>query len=228
MLWKYTQRVDLLFFWKWVKELDPFFGMWLKEYSRQIWLEWNFFLANITHRVELFLSMTQGIVFFQKKKLTETAQRIEHFFDMTQFFLFFKKTQRFFLKKELNSLKNKTWLKELRFFWVWLRYFFKKLTLRTEPFFECDSKKLNLFFQLYSKNWILFTTTQRIEHFFLTRLQELNPSIIRLKDFVLQLWLKNVFFLNMTQRIELFLYDSKLSTFVFKMTQIIKPFSIWL
>ena len=93
-------------------------------------------------------------------------------------------------------------------------------------FFQMWLKKIEpFFFQRYSKNWILLTTTRRIEPFFLISLWELNfffnttQKLTQKKmtaDFVSQIRLKKIVFLNMTQRIELFPYDAKHSTFVFQ------------
>ena len=167
------------FFCKWVKELDPFFlvWMWLKEH----------FLSNMT-RMELFSSKydtelnffeydSKICFFFQnQKRLTETAQRIEHFFlNMTQRIVVFQKKKRlkeFFSKKKTTQriklfLENKTWLKELKFFWIWLRFFFFKIDSQNWIFFQMRLKKNELFFFcIWLKELNLFWMTQRIELFF--------------------------------------------------------------
>ena len=116
----------------------------------------------------------------------------------------------------------------MRFFWVWLSFFLKKIDSQNWIFFFSNvtqKKNWTFFFQRYSKNWILLTTTRRIEPFFLISLWELNfffnttQKLTQKKmtaDFVSQIRLKKIVFLNMTQRIELFPYDPKHSTFVFQ------------
>ena len=88
---------------------------------------------------------------------------------------------------------------------------------------------MNLFFfQRYSKNWILLTTTQRIEpFFFIIWLWALNPFINTTQKLTRKIWLV-ILFLNMTQKFFFFEFDStnwiffpyysKHSTFVFEMT----------
>ena len=164
----------------------------------------------------------------------------------------FKKqtTQRIFSKKkiELFFSKKKKWLKELEFFTITWRievllnmthFFLTKIDSQNWTFFvKCDSKNWTFFFfERYSKNWILLTTTQRIEPFFpnLT-LENWTPSI-RLKKLTqknrlgilfLKYDSKNWFFEYDSTNWTFFSYDSKHSTFVFKMTLRTEPFSIWL
>ena len=146
--------------------------------------------SNMT-RMELFSSKyntqswtffehdSRNCFFFKKKNSQKRLKELNTFLIWLNFFYFFKKTQRFFFKKklkELNSLKNKTWLKELRFFWVWLRYFFQKID---------------------SQNWTFFWMwLKKIEPFFPTLLEELNPFHYDSKNWTL--------FPNKTPRIEPF------------------------
>ena len=84
-------------FWKWVNDLDPFFlDCDAKNTFCQIWLEWNFLLANMTQRIEL-LSMTQILFFQKKKRLTEFNL---YSTNMTKELAFFS----WIWRKELNPL----------------------------------------------------------------------------------------------------------------------------
>ena len=211
---------------KWVKELDLFF---LECDSKNTSVKYDsngtFFSSKYDTQSWTFFEHDSRIFFFLKKKLTETAQRIEHFFDMTQRIVFFfkKKDSKISQKRRLNEL-NSFWRKKKHDSKNWGSFeydsdiFFKKLTLRTDFFLKkSDSEKLNLFFQFYSKNWIFFTTTQRIEPFNNTTQRFCSSNKTHKFNFF------EYDSMNWT-----FLYDSKHSTFVFKKTQISEPFSIWL
>ena len=174
--------------------------------------------------------MTHGIEpFFNLFKMT---QRVEVFFQYDSknwTFLFFQNAQRIEPLFHLNYFF--TWLNELnffsqfdsKFFLIWLKEldFFLNMTRRIEPFFEHDSKELNLslfliwledlnlFFEYDSKNWffvrnlrlkvkesnlLFFNTTQRIEHLFL----HVTHVLIWFQElifFLVKNFSKNIFFI---------------------------------
>ena len=180
-----THRIEL-FFWIWLTELNLFYNdsknwtlsFWVRLKNWTLFLIWlkelNFFIykkRTMTQRSELevFVFFKQKLwlkefnlfVFSKKKNMT---QRIEPFL--------------FFQKKKQNS---RNW-----FFWYDSKNF-QNMTLRTELFFffQMRLQKLNFLAERYSKNWTLFIMSLRIEPLFLIRLQELNLSLTRLKNFVL-------------------------------------------
>ena len=196
-----TQRVQLfffeyefnLFFWIWRKELNSFSWVWRKDLDPfQIWRK----------ELDPFSNLKERNVFFFEIWLKE-------------FFCMSPRMEIFFVRvKELNFFEYDSWNWTLLFEydsknWTYFQYdskywFFqtKILTQRIQPllFFEHDSKnstfffqmwlkKLNFFFECYSKNWTLFSKTPRIEPFFNTT-----------QRFCLWKWLK---------QIKNFEYDSK-------------------
>ena len=180
----------------------------------------------------------------KKNLLLHDSQNWTSFFNMTQrFFLFsvwLKDLNAFFFSmwlKELNLFymtqrmepfsfrsdsKNWTlflsmWLKELNFF---------DMTQRIEPSFSHDSKTWPFFFKnMTFKNWnfwkydsnnwsFLFCMTQRIEPFFSSVTQRMEPFLwIRLKElnfFFLNKLLKELNLLKITQKIEPFFLQKKI------------------
>ena len=116
----------------------------------------------------------------------------------------------------------------LRFFWIWLNFFFYRMTFRTELFFSNVTQKnwtfffrmlleeLNTFY-IDSKNWTFFPNkTPRIEPFNNTTQWFCS---LNMTQFFFEYDSTNWIFFSMTP---------KHSIFVFKMTEIIEPFSIWL
>ena len=218
-----TQRIEPFIFLNMTHRIKPFIfksvSNWTfsKNWTLYFWLDskyWIFFLSTAQWIEPCFLWLEE--FFFKKKRLKELS---------------------FFLKK------NQTWLKELEFFtitsrfendsnnWtlfflVWLFFFknwlselnfFSNVTLKIEPFFfrtlleelNPSLKELNFFSKFDCENW--------------------TPSLIRLKNwlekfdwwfcfckydksnwFFFWIWLNELNFF--------FSYDSKHSTFVFKMT----------
>ena len=131
-----------LIFWKRVQELDLFFlACDSKNTFCQIWLEWNFFLANITHRVELFLSMTQGIVFFKKKTHLKELNTFRIW--IQPFFLEYDQRVGFFLYYDAK-LAHRI---ELFFFQICLElnsFFFQNMTQTIELFLKIWLKEIEL------------------------------------------------------------------------------------
>ena len=156
------------------------------------WLnELNFFFQNLTQRIEpFFLNITL---------------RIElSLFNVSKDWTFFK-----ILLKELNPFQNMVQRIELRF----------QYDAKNQPFFPYDSTKL--IFSIWFKKWTFFNMTQNIELFFFG---SKNWTFVFTKKHDTQNWtiffeydsLTWTHFLNMTQRIELFL----------SMTQWIEPFCL--
>ena len=75
---------------------------------------------------------------------------------------------------------------------------------------------MNLFFQRYSKNWILLTTTQRIEpfFFFIIWLWALNSFFNTTQKLTRKIWLGILFFLMWLEALNLLFCDSKNWTFL--------------
>ena len=141
---------------------------------------------------------------------------------MNVFLWYDSKNWIFFEKiKELNLFFSRIWLKELNSF---------EMTKRIEPlfmnlfsiwlkelksFFQYDAKNWTfLVFQYDSKNWIFFfNLTQRIVCFYyMTQRVELLfwNLTLRIEPFY---WVWWTFLLSMTQRIELFEFDSNFEPF---------------
>ena len=165
-------------FWKWVNELDPFFlDCDSKNTFCQIWLEWKFFLANMTQRIELFLSMTQRFDFFFDKKESQNS---------TFFLRIWPKNWR----KELNPLfleyDAQNWILFSNLPRIEPFFFFKIRLKHLNTFGKYDSKNWTLYLWLDSKYWTLYFEygSKNWTHFFGTQ--------------------RNVFFKKKTQRIELF------------------------
>ena len=184
--------------------------------------------------LNLFLSLTQRIVFFFKKKkrlkelnlLLYMTQRIELFFSI--WLEDFSPKKRFI---ELNFFLNMTqrvepffwiWLKGLFFFiydaknwtllWIWrkeLNSFSLSMTQRIEPFFEYDAKNWTLFLWVWLKELNLF-----FDLFFSIWLKVFDLFFFSEYDFFFENWTffwirfteLNLFFplFNMTQWDEVF------------------------
>ena len=165
-----TQRIEPFISWVWRTELNPF--------CKSV-LNWTFFFLNTTQTFEhvwkIWLKELNSLFLIKLEVLNSLfwirLKELNPFFWDSKELFFFSKND----SKNCTLFWNKTWLKELEFFynyfenWGSFEYdsnFEQKLTLRTEPFFfKCDSKKFNLFFS---------NVTRRIESFSL-RLKELNP-----------------------------------------------------
>ena len=181
-----TQRIEPFISWIWRTEFNPLFS----NLSRiELFLkELNSLFSDYTQSIELFI-------------LT-TAQRIEHFLNMTQRIVFFKKK---------NDSKN--FLKKKKTQRIELFFSKENMTQRTRIFFyNCfffwSSFEYDSF--LKNKNWLselnlfLSNVTLKIELFFWTLLEELNPSHCDSKNWtffflLIWLWELNTFF-NTTQK----------------------------
>ena len=142
------------------------------------------FFSNVTQKMNLFLNVTRRIstlFYYDSKNWT-------HFPNKT-------------LRLEPLYFLNMTQRIETINFWIWLtelNLLVLNLTQRIDFFFEYDSRTWTFFFFEYdAKNWTLF---------FLIPLKEWNLFLVRLKEVNLFVtWLKEmIFFLKITQRIELF------------------------
>ena len=176
----------------------------------------SFFLLNVTQRIESLLKN-------MKNSLIWSKERIEILWYDTKDWIFliwltepntFNITQRiepYFLQslKELNLLFF-NWLKELNFFYLtqWIEYFL--WSKEFDFFVECDLKELNLFCWMWPKELNhLFNMTSKNWTFFLQMTQRSE----------LLIWQ------NMTQRFDFFWYDSKNRTLFLNVTQRIEPSS---
>ena len=237
---KMTQRIELFFskcdsktwtfFWKmWLKELNFFFKCDSKNWtSFWIWFkELNF--------CQICTTQSQRIEppFFQYDSTNRTP-----FFCMWLMFSYVLKNRFFiwlkewYLTQRLEIYVFEIWFKELFFYddsqtWSFFskkydakNFFLKNMSQRIEPFFVW-LKELNPF--LYdSKNWTLFVWRKRIEPvcfeydaenwtFFLICRKELSFF------FFAKFWLKELshFFLNRTERIELFYMTYRIEPLLF-------------
>ena len=199
---------ELNFFWLGLTELDPFL-----EYDSENWNfswvfymstffkndaeNWTLFSLNMTQRIEPFsyLKQRNELLFLWYEWLQEFFFKQKYSMNWT----FWNMTQRI---EHLNHVSKKysesgtllKWFFEMthRIEPLFLNLF--KMTQRVEVFLQYDSKSSTfLVFQYDSKNWTIFffKLTQRIVCF-LIWLKELNP-----------------FSLNMTQRIEPFVFLNK-------------------
>ena len=190
-----------------LKDLNIFLNMTQRIEQRIDFLQWlNFFWKILTQRIELFffLNITQRIEpFYDSKNWTIEKKRpkeIEHsLFNLT-------------LRIEpLFNLTQKNWT---LFVWFMTRknwtFFVWFMTRRIEHFSEFDSKNRTFFF-----TWLkhFFKIWHRIGLILSIWLKELNFFQYDSKNSMFEKkgWRKelNLFFLNMTQRIEPFLHDSK-------------------
>ena len=165
------------------QRIGPFFLVWecdSKNTFCQIWLEWNFFLANMTQN-GTFLSMTQRIVFFKKKNdsknwklfnigleeliLFHIIPILEPYFKIGSQNWFFKVilSIEFFLGKNTQKIERiEPFLvitQRIEFFFCW-KYDSKNWTFLEKNSKCCfrwkyDSKNWTLFWY-DSKNWTYF------------------------------------------------------------------------
>ena len=220
----YDSKNWTFFFFSKNLRIDPFLPIWLTPRIQAFWTfsydlkELNTFLKMI-QRIEPFLKMTRRLELSFYKCLIKLN-------------LFEKRTRRLdFLKRSIKYRNFIFMTQRIEFF-----FFLKNMTHRTEPIFWHVTQGIEPFFP----TWLI-----KIEPFFSTWLTELNPFF--------GIWLKELkflhgfltqrieLFLNMTRKIELFLwlkelssffqndqdfveYDSKNRTFFLNMSQRIEPF----
>ena len=194
---------------------------------------WTFFFLNTTQWIDpIFLNATQ--------KLKFSVEKVKNEF----FSIFWKlKIDSFHMTRRIEPAFS-TWLRELNYFWNWLKVFFNGLE-ESNPFFQYDSTnrtflKCDSFFKMIQRTEPLFGgITQRIgldSKTWTLCFSNLIPRIglilmtPRLEASFLNYVTKNFFWKKMTQRIGpkfltqryVFLYDSK--NWFFCMTQRIETF----
>ena len=173
-----TQRVEPLFEYD-TKNWTLFF-----EFDSKNWTfffefdskNWTFFFLNMTRRID---------------PLFEYDSK-----NWTSFWVWFKELNLFFVYDSKNWTFFWIWLKELNLFlWIWFKELNQKekKTQRIEPFWTW-LKELNLFFYK-TQNWTFSHMTRRIEPFFPYDSKNWTLFLI---------WFKELLFLIMTQRIQLF------------------------
>ena len=190
---KKAQRIELFFFWIWLKELNSFF-------------------LNTTQRIEPFFECDSNWNFWLKISQKNSKLIFSHDpKNRTRFFsIWLKELNLFRLDSKIWCYS--VWPKELNFFWLGLT--------ELDPFLEYDSENwifswvfyMSTFFKNDAENWTLFSLnmTQRIEPFFLWMWRkELNP-------FFFECDVKNWnFFLEYdAKNWTLFLFEAKKRTFI--------------
>ena len=228
-LFKMTQRIEPFFFSIWLKELnfpfymsqrlepchmtqrlDPFYKVWpsrIEPFEKYDSKKWTSFFCT-THRIELFwICLNELNPFFKCDSNSWTF--FEH--DAKHWTLFLLNVTQS-IELELFRYDSKNWnfsemTHRIEFFlhesknWT----FFCNMTQRNEPSFATWLKQLNLLFYITQLIEPSFwkTTIQRIELLFYTT-QRIEPFLNLTQRIEL-------FFANMTQRIELFLFFSNMT-----------------
>ena len=227
--WK-TWRIDPFCKYDW--ELNPF---WTFSYDSK---KWTFF--DMTQRIKLFCMWLKELKFLYKKWVQEWIFRMWlkelKFFNMTQRIeidshnwtsLFSNMTHRFFFSDsqifliwltELNTFFSK-WLIELNiFFSKWLKgLIFSKVTQRIELIFWKYNPQDWTFSLIWSKERIEILWYDTKDWIFLIWLTEPNTFQHNSKNWTFfSNWLKEVnFFLQLTQRSELFIWQNMTQRFDF-------------
>ena len=233
----WQQRIELSFQ-KWLNELnmtqriEPFFSMWLKElnflfvskcdsknwtfelfYKYGLLWEFNPFEPfHMTKRIGPILhdSKNWTLLNYHSKNwiFFFMTQRIEPFFEETQWIEYFLWSKELYFlcwmwSKELNlfllnvTQRIESLLKNMK------NWSFLQIWLRIEPF-------LNLSYD--SKKWTFFDMTQRIKPFACDSKNWNFSTKSESKNGFFRMWLKELKFFNMTQRIE---YDAQNWTSLF-------------